>query len=121
MSVYHETLGRYRENQYKKQYLNKYVHVVINDPYHPMDATGFVKFIDAIGQLHGTWGGLAAYPLIDEVEVLDDIYYKYKGYYIIKNGTSLPYVIYDKDFNPIQYAHSLDVSRRIINMVYLKK
>lgn len=31
---------------------------------------GVVKHIDSMGQLHGTWGGLAIIPNIDEVEVL---------------------------------------------------
>lgn len=33
-------------------------------------AEGLVKFIDSIGQLHGTWGGLAVNPEIDVFEVI---------------------------------------------------
>ena len=29
---------------------------------------GTIESIDGIGQLHGTWGGLAAIPGIDEIE-----------------------------------------------------
>lgn len=31
---------------------------------------GVVEHIDAIGQLHGTWGGCAVIPEEDEVEVI---------------------------------------------------
>lgn len=31
---------------------------------------GVVEYIDSIGQLHGTWGGLAVIPGVDEFEVL---------------------------------------------------
>lgn len=33
--------------------------------------TGRVKFIDDIGQLHGTWGGCAVNPAIDEFVVIN--------------------------------------------------
>ena len=33
---------------------------------------GVVEFVDAIGQLHGTWGGLAVAPGIDAFTVLKD-------------------------------------------------
>ena len=55
----------------KKTYLGKEVHVIINDPYHPIDAWGTVTSVDSIGQLHGTWGGLAAMPGQDYIG-LDD-------------------------------------------------
>ena len=31
---------------------------------------GTVEFIDAIGQLHGTWGGLAVCPEADEYVII---------------------------------------------------
>lgn len=31
---------------------------------------GIVKHIDSIGQLHGTWGGLAIIPEEDDYEIL---------------------------------------------------
>ena len=31
--------------------------------------SGTVEFIDSIGQLHGTWGGLAIIPEVDEFEL----------------------------------------------------
>lgn len=31
---------------------------------------GVVEHIDGIGQLHGTWGGLAVVPDFDEYEIL---------------------------------------------------
>lgn len=33
--------------------------------------TGTVEYIDDMGQLHGTWGGLAIIPEIDTIQVLD--------------------------------------------------
>ena len=35
--------------------------------------TGTVEHIDSIGQLHGTWGGLALIPGVDEYEILTHI------------------------------------------------
>ena len=32
---------------------------------------GEITYIDAIGQLHGTWGGLAIIPEADEFELID--------------------------------------------------
>ena len=32
--------------------------------------SGVVEHIDSIGQLHGTWGGLAVIPGVDEIETL---------------------------------------------------
>ena len=33
--------------------------------------TGTVGFIDSSGALHGTWGGLAVLPEIDEIEIME--------------------------------------------------
>ena len=33
--------------------------------------SGVVEHIDSIGQLHGTWGGLAVIPGVDDFEVID--------------------------------------------------
>lgn len=32
---------------------------------------GKVEFIDDVGQLHGTWGGLAVIPEADEFEIIE--------------------------------------------------
>ena len=32
--------------------------------------TGTVEHIDSIGQLHGTWGGLALIPGVDKYEIM---------------------------------------------------
>lgn len=32
--------------------------------------TGTVRYIDSMGYLHGTWGGLALIPEVDEYEVI---------------------------------------------------
>lgn len=55
----------------REKYEGRKVHVIINDPYHPIDAWGVVIRVDDMGQLHGTWGSLAAIPGVDYVG-LDD-------------------------------------------------
>ena len=54
----------------KLKYLNKLVFVVIQDEFHPIAAKGRVEYIDDAGQLHGTWGSLAAIPGVDRIELL---------------------------------------------------
>ena len=48
--------------------------VKLEDPY-ALDTyngrQGIVEHIDSIGQLHGTWGGLAVIPEEDEFEVIN--------------------------------------------------
>lgn len=46
--------------------------VSFNDPYdHSYPGrTGFVDYIDDLGQLHGTWGGLAIIPEDDSIEII---------------------------------------------------
>lgn len=34
---------------------------------------GVVKYIDDMGQLHGTWGGLAIIPQADEIEIVKEV------------------------------------------------
>ena len=33
--------------------------------------TGIVEHVDDMGQLHGTWGGLAIIPHIDDFEIIE--------------------------------------------------
>ena len=35
--------------------------------------SGTVEFIDSIGQLHGTWGGLAIIPEVDDFEIVETL------------------------------------------------
>ena len=37
---------------------------------------GVIQHIDALGQLHGTWGGCAVIPEIDKYEVIDEFEYE---------------------------------------------
>lgn len=36
------------------------------------DREGVIEYIDALNQLHGTWGGLAVIPEQDTVELISD-------------------------------------------------
>ena len=38
--------------------------------------SGEIKFIDALGQLHGTWGGCALIPSEDRFYIVDDETYE---------------------------------------------
>ncbi len=55
----------------KDKYLDKMVYVQIDDPYHPISGFGRVLRVDDAGQLHGTWGGLAAIPGVDHIEIIN--------------------------------------------------
>ena len=57
----------------RKKYEGKQVHVVINDPYRFIDEIGTVTTVDDAGQLHGTWGGLAAIPGEDTIELIQEV------------------------------------------------
>lgn len=53
------------------------------------DRIGTIKKIDDMGQLHGTWGGLAVQPENDKIEPLKDVMHlKYAIY-----------EVYDKDLS----------------------
>lgn len=54
----------------RDKYVDKLVFVIIEDPYHPIADRGRVTEVDDAGQLHGTWGSLAAIPGIDHIELL---------------------------------------------------
>ena len=55
----------------EEKYLGKKVHVIICDPYTYVDNWGVVERVDDMGQLHGTWGGLAAIPGTDYISLTD--------------------------------------------------
>lgn len=63
-------MDRQEKERLERRYLGKKVHVEINDPYHYFAGDGVVELIDDIGQLHGTWGGLAAIPGEDSIQVI---------------------------------------------------
>lgn len=58
------------KKQLESVYLNKKVHVIIRDPFHPIDADGIVTSVDDACQLHGTWGSLAAILPYDWVNLV---------------------------------------------------
>lgn len=33
---------------------------------------GFIKYIDDLGQLHGSWGSLAIIPKLDRIEIIKE-------------------------------------------------
>ena len=35
--------------------------------------SGVVEYIDSLGQLHGTWGGLALIPEVDDFEIVETL------------------------------------------------
>lgn len=57
----------------KDQYLGKIVRILnMNGEPNYTGRTGMVDHVDDIGQLHGTWGGLAIIPEEDEFEIVDE-------------------------------------------------
>lgn len=55
-----------------KKLLGKKIRIIdMKDEWNYTGREGIVEFIDDIGQLHGTWGGLAVNPYIDTFEILD--------------------------------------------------
>lgn len=54
----------------RQRFVGKLVFVVIADPIHHIAERGIVTEVDDMGQLHGTWGGLAAVPGEDFIELL---------------------------------------------------
>jgi len=57
-----------------RMYLGKKIKGSIDfDPYiHTKDLVGRVLKVDDMGQLHGTWGGVALVPGVDDIVILDD-------------------------------------------------
>ena len=45
--------------------------IYMQDEPHYSGREGYVTHIDGIGQLHGTWGGLAVDLNVDEIEVIE--------------------------------------------------
>ena len=57
-----------------QRYIGKTIRIIeMNDQYGDVYAgrTGKVEWVDDMGNLHGTWGGLAVIPEIDTIEVLN--------------------------------------------------
>ena len=56
----------------KDKYLGRKVYVEIEDLYSPTYNSGYVESVDDAGQLHGTWGGLAAIPGVDYIKIIEE-------------------------------------------------
>ena len=56
----------------RDEYVGKVIHIIsmVDEPQYK-DKSGVCKFVDDIGQLHGTWGGCTIVPEIDEFEVAE--------------------------------------------------
>lgn len=44
--------------------------IYMKDEFNYTGREGIVEFVDDIGQLHGTWGGLAIDPSVDSFKVI---------------------------------------------------
>jgi acetylornithine/succinyldiaminopimelate/putrescine aminotransferase len=56
----------------KDNYLGKTIKIISMSGESKYDSkTGVVKFVDDMGQLHGTWGGLSLIPGEDSFEVIE--------------------------------------------------
>ena len=58
-----------RENRYKVGQRIKIIHLEGEDTRYD-GKEGVIEYIDGIGQLHGTWGGLAIIPEADDFEII---------------------------------------------------
>lgn len=47
---------------------------------HYSSKVGIVEHIDDIGQIHGSWGGCALIPGVDEFEIVNEVASKKKRY-----------------------------------------
>lgn len=47
------------------------INIMVGEP-HYTNRVGRITHIDDIGQLHGTWGGLAVSPWDDDYEIIED-------------------------------------------------
>jgi hypothetical protein len=63
-------VSKEEKQELERKYLGKNVRVEINDPYHYICREGVVLHIDDAGQLHGTWGSLAAIPGEDSINII---------------------------------------------------
>lgn len=56
-------------------YLGKTIRIISlgDEPSKYEGKEGKIEYIDDIGQLHGTWGGLAVIPDVDSFEVIDEV------------------------------------------------
>ena len=55
----------------KEKYTGNRVYVEMNDRQNPTYGEGIVNHVDDAGQLHGTWGSLAAIPGEDSITILN--------------------------------------------------
>ena len=66
-------ISREEKKNYEERYLNKTIRINYMDgePNYT-GRTGVVRSVDDIGQLHGTWGGLAVDPKVDSISLANN-------------------------------------------------
>jgi len=66
-------ISREEKKNYEEKYLNKTIRInYMEDEPRYEGRTGVVERVDDIGQLHGTWGGLAVIPGKDSVSIINN-------------------------------------------------
>lgn len=68
-------MDQFKKQELENEYLGQTIRIIHmeGEPDYT-DAVGEVEYIDDIGQLHGTWGGLAIDLICDKVQILEDYY-----------------------------------------------
>lgn len=66
-------MDNYKKIQLEQKYIGETIRIIdmAGEPEYT-NKIGKVKYIDDIGQLHGTWGGLAIDLTCDEIEIIDE-------------------------------------------------
>jgi hypothetical protein len=65
-------MDNYKKYQLEKKYMGKTIRILdmVGEPEY-VYKYGVVDYIDDIGQLHGTWGGLAIDLTCDKIEIVE--------------------------------------------------
>ena len=68
-------MNPFKKKELEQKYIGQVIRIIdmVGEPDYT-GAKGEVEFVDDIGQLHGTWGGLAIDLTCDKIEILEDYY-----------------------------------------------